>query len=392
VRVGVDATCWDNPRGFGRFARNAVGRLVELDPDTTYVLYTDRNVGASLDLPPTAEHRPVDLRSPVSATLAAGAGRGIGDVLRLIRAAARRDLDAFLFPSVLGYFPVIGVPCVVGLHDATSVEHPGLVFASWRARLLWRAKERSALRRATRLFTVSESARRAIAERFGVPEAHLDVIGEAPAPIFFPRDRERRALALAPLGLAADEDFVLCAGGVNPHKNVGTLVRAYAQLRRAGNEVPRLVIAGALEGEYVSAGRAMRELVSRLDLAEHVLLTGFVSDEALACLYGAATAVVIPSLAEGFGLPAVEAAACGAPVVLSDIAAHHEALADGALYFAATDAQALAGRLDRVLADGALRRDIAHRGHEVVSRLSWDDTAARLRALIGDIIGSAPAR
>jgi glycosyltransferase involved in cell wall biosynthesis len=149
--------------------------------------------------------------------------------------------------------------------------------------------------------------------------------------------------------------------------------------------VPPLVAVGDLNGDpYLSAAPAVREQIARLRLEEHVLLPGFVSDETLACLYSAATAVVLPSLAEGFGLPAVEAASCGAPTVLSDLPAHRETLGDAALYFPPTDAEALAGSLTRILADDALRRSLEERGRRAVARLSWDQAAARLRELIAE--------
>src|SRR5581483_8171187 len=115
--------------------------------------------------------------------------------------------------------------------------------------------------------------------------------------------------------------YLLYAGGISPHKDIPTLLEAYALVRKDGN-APRLVIAGALDADpYHSAADAVRERIGALGIADGVLLTGYVTDDVLACLYSAASAVALPSLAEGFGLPAVEAAACGAAVVLSDIPA-----------------------------------------------------------------------
>ena len=105
-------------------------------------------------------------------------------------------------------------------------------------------------------------------------------------------------------------------------------------------------------------------------------------DDALACLYSGAAAVVLPSLAEGFGLPAVEAVACGTPVVLSDIPAHRETLGDEALFFPARDAAALAERIEQLLGSDVLRRSLVERGHRRVARYSWDAAAVALRDLL----------
>jgi glycosyltransferase involved in cell wall biosynthesis len=103
-----------------------------------------------------------------------------------------------------------------------------------------------------------------------------------------------------------------------------------------------------------------------------------VSDERLACLYTGALAAVSPSLAEGFGLPAVEAAACGAPAVLSDLPAHRETLGKHAMYFPPRDAKALASALDEVMTNEARRAAMAAGGRQAVARLSWDAGAQRL--------------
>ena len=115
---------------------------------------------------------------------------------------------------------------------------------------------------------------------------------------------------------------------------------------------------------------------------ERSCLPGYVSDHTLACLYSGAAAVVSPSLAEGFGLPAVEAAACGAPVVLSDIPAHRETLESDALFFPPRDVARLAEQLDQLLGSDVLRRSLAERGHRHVARYTWDAAAEALRDLI----------
>jgi glycosyltransferase involved in cell wall biosynthesis len=390
MRVGVDATVWANWRGFGRFARNAVGRLVELDRDTTYVLYSDRESAARVQLPPDAEWREVALRRPPVESLTADFARGPVDLLRLTRAASRRELDAFLFPSVDTCFPVFGVPTVVGIYDTVLDEFPEQMLPSRRARAFWRIKQSWALRRAARLFTLSEASRAMFVARFGIARERIAVVSAAPAPVFAPRSGDTLVRGLEPLGLAPDRPFVLYAGGIGAHKNLETLLDAYAGLRSRRRDAPALVIVGPFdEVPYRAVSAPVRERIARLGLAGAVQMPGLVSDEALACLYSAATAVVVTSLAEGFGLPAVEAAACGAPVVLSDIAAHRETLRDGALFFAAMDRLALAHQLARLLDDAALRHEVAQRGRDAVARLSWDDTARRLRELIADAAGVA---
>ncbi len=380
MRIGVDATGWTNRRGFGRFTRNAVTRLIELDPDTAYELFADEQDVAAIVAPPAATIRQVSLGRSTTHAAAAGSRRSVADLRRLSRAVRTSDIAAMLFPSVYTYFPVGRRPLVVGIHDAIVHELPELTLPQRRARLFWRLKEQHALRHATRIFTVSQAARAALVERLSLDPARIAVVPEAPAAVFGPRSDSDIATACGPLGLEAGEPFVLCAsGGVSPHKNIATLLEAYATLPAA----PRLLIAGALEDDsFLSAATDVRRQIAELGLHDRVLLPGFVPDETLAALYAGATVVVNPSLAEGFGLPAVEAAACGAALLLSDLPAHRETLGAAARFFPPRDTRELAAALTSLLADEPARQAIAARCSQAVASLSWDAAATRLRDLV----------
>ena len=381
MRFGIDASGWLNRRGFGRFTRNALTRLVESDVDTDYVLIVDSDTAARATFPSRAQVRVVETSRPPAEAAAEGSRRSLADVRRFSRAARAESLDALLFPSLHTWFPARGVPTVVGIHDTIADDLPSLAFPSRRDRALWQLKQRLAVRGARRLFAVSESSREAVAWRFGLPAESIAVVPEAPDPLFSPRSVEHIAEALAAIG--ARERYILYAGGISPHKNVTGLVAAFADLVAREPDPPSLVLAGALEDEvYASASAGVRSRIAQLGLNGHVLLPGFVSDEALARLYSGAALVVNPSLGEGFGLPAVEAAACGAPLVLSDLPAHRESMGDAALYVPPGDNGALAQALSRILGDDPLREELGVRAQARVAALSWDASAAALGALL----------
>lgn len=385
ARVGIDATGWVNRRGYGRFARNAVRSLVARDPDTTYVLYIDDDTADEAELPAGVETRRVSLREAPSRAASADASRPVGDLLRLARAVRRDRLDAFLFLSLQTYFPVVGTPTIVGLHDAIPEELPHLTMPTRRARTLWRMKQSLAVRRATRVFTVSAAARASLAERLGLEPEHVGIVPEAADPLFTPRSEDEVARAREEIGLAGKASYFLYVGGISPHKNLETLLEAHAELRRRRRDLPLLVLVGELESEtYVSAAASVRERIDRLELGDCVVLPGYVSDETLAALYSGAVAVVNPSLAEGFGLPAVEAAACGAPLVLSDLPAHRETMDGAALFFPPRDVTALAANLARVADDEGLRRTLATAASAAAAELTWDAAGDRLRELIDE--------
>ena len=137
-----------------------------------------------------------------------------------------------------------------------------------------------------------------------------------------------------------------------------------------------------LRTQFIPVGSRMLPDHPKLGLDSQVTLPGFVSDETLAGLYSGAFAVVNASLAEGFGLPAVEAAACGSPVLLSDIPAHRETLGKAAVFFPARSATALATELNRLLQNRSLRDEIAAKCFNAVAGLTWDASADALRDLL----------
>jgi glycosyltransferase involved in cell wall biosynthesis len=373
MRVGVDATGWTLRRGYGRFERNALGRLIAVDPETTYVFYVGETSAA--DLPAGAERRLVRIREvPVPDET-----RLVRDSMRLMLAVRRDRPDAFLFPAVYSFFPVFGVPAILGVHDLIASELGELALPTRRARISWRLKERLAVRSAAVLFTVSEASRAAIARRFGVPEDDIAIVRSAADPVFRPRSEKEIAAARARVGVAARERYFVYAAGISPHKRIDTLVDAFAAVASTA----RLVVAGDLdENRFIPVGAELRRRVTQLGLDDRILLPGFVSDDELAALYTGAVAAVVPSVAEGFGLPAVEAAACGTAVILSDLPPHRESLGDAALYFPPGDVAALRGRLERVLDDERLRRSLAERAYAAAAALSWDAAAEGLRDLV----------
>jgi glycosyltransferase involved in cell wall biosynthesis len=393
MRVGVDATSWTNRRGFGRFTRNVVSRLVEQHEDAEYVLYIDEETSRQAVLPNRATERRVRLSEAPSQAAAAGSRRTFADLIRLTAAVRADRPDAFLFPSVYTFFPVIGVPIVLGVHDAITRELPEMTLSSRRDRVAWRAKETIALRSATRVFTVSEASRTALSERFGLAPDRVPIVPEGPDDVFYPRSGDAIEAARGAIGLAAGEPYFVFAGGISPHKNVETLLRGYARLTAARSSLPRLVIVGDLTTEtFLSSASSVRTLVGTLGLQDSVALPGYLDDETLAAAYSGAAAVVIPSLAEGFGLPAVEGAACAAPMVLSDLPAHRETLDGAAMFFPPTSDETLADVLGKLLDDPAGAVEMAGRGRERAATLSWDRAVRPLRELIDTVTRTTEKR
>jgi len=165
--------------------------------------------------------------------------------------------------------------------------------------------------------------------------------------------------------------MILFVGTLEPRKNAETLIRAYARLRRASAIPHRLVLAGGRGWRY----EGLFALVEELGLQDDVLFPGFVPYDELPLWYNAADLFVFPSLYEGFGLPPLEAMACGVPVVVSSVSSLPEVVGDAGLLVDPLDVEGLAEAMARVLNDGALRAEMRGRGLARAERFSWLETA-----------------
>ena len=388
MRIGIDGSHWENRRGFGRFTRNVVRKLAERPGETTYVLLIDEATAAAADLPAAAEHVIVRTTHDPLDGARSGSYRSPLDVLRFTRAARGSRLDAMLFTTPYTWFPTPGIATVLGIHDTIVDDLPTTALPSVSARVLWKTKQRLALRAAKRIFTVSKASRAALARRYHLDPSSILIVPEAPDPVFRPLAHSDARALIAPFGVTPEKGFLLYAGGISPHKNVEGLVAAYASAVGERPDLPPLVVVGDLESEaYASSARSVRERIALHDLRDRVLLPGFVSDEALGALYSSASVVVLPSLAEGFGLPAVEAAACGAPVILSDLPSHRESLGAAGWFVPPGDTDALARALLRLLDDPKLRARLAAETAAAVAHLTWDAAADMLDNMLAEVAG-----
>lgn len=383
MRIGVDATCWANGRGYGRFTRELVSAMVRDAPEDEFVCFLDERARRVFTLE-AANITAVTVPQRVSPTQAAGAGtaRSVRDMLRLSRAVWHARLDVFFSPSIYTYFPLPpGLPAVVTIHDAIAERFPELTLPSGRARLFWNAKVGLAIRQARLVLTVSEFAAREIAEVHGVPPARLRVALEAPAAAYRPsRDPEEVAAASRRVGIGTGGRWFVYVGGFNPHKHVDVLVQAHATVVAGLADPPLLLLVGALDGDVFHGAQAeIRECIRRAGTEALVRWTGFVPDEELRHLLSGALALVLPSASEGFGLPAVEAAACGTPVVATTASPLPELLAGGGLFVRPGDPSELAAALRQLLADEVVRRQLGATAMRRVAVLTW---AAGARAAL----------
>jgi glycosyltransferase involved in cell wall biosynthesis len=263
-------------------------------------------------------------------------------------------------------------PAVLTIHDASLFVHPEF---HGRARLLsMRPLIRPSARHARAVITVSEASRSEIVDRLGLPPQKVYAIPLAPGAEFLSLARND-SLEAVRRRWKLPERFVLFVGTIEPRKNLARLLEAWGRLCREGNPGADALV---LTGQPGWRDRGIYETIRRLGLQPPRLrLLGHVSNADLVALYNLATCLAFPSLYEGFGLPVVEAMACGCPVLTSDDGALVEASGDAAVHVDARSVDDIATGLRRLLHDVALRETLKARGLARAGELSWDRTAQR---------------
>jgi len=229
-------------------------------------------------------------------------------------------------------------------------------------------------RRATHIIAVSAQTRRDLSAAYRLPAEKITVIHEAADPCFCPQPPETVAAARARYRLP--ERYLLFVGTIEPRKNLGRLLQAFERLHEA-RLTDALVIVGQRGWLYDDFFAALENSPAR----QAVIFPGFVPDADLPAVYAGAQALAFPSLFEGFGLPVLEAMACGTPVVCSNTSSLPEVVGEAALLVDPTDVDALADALTRVLRDDALRRELWQKGWAQVQHFTWQETARRTLAV-----------
>jgi len=262
-------------------------------------------------------------------------------------------------------------PIVVTVHDVSYIEHPEY-FRTSRA-LQLQISTRNTLRRAARVITISEFSRQRIAAHFGMDPAGIAVTPLAAQEYFRPINRELAKRRVA-ASLGVHRPFLLHVGDLHPRKNQVGLIRAFGELLRAHPELDHLLV---LAGKHTWFTPRVREEIRRSGLDGRVVLTDFVPDETLVDLYNAAEVFVFPSFYEGFGLPLVEAMACGLPVVCSSSSALPEVVDGAALLFDAGSVEQQTRAIRDILIDPELAARMRKKSLQRASFFDWRETARR---------------
>jgi glycosyltransferase involved in cell wall biosynthesis len=381
VNIGIDATCWWNNRGFGRFTRELLSALFELESDHHFYLFIDQPLH---ELSALINVSVVEVESsrPTTEAAVADSRRSVFDMYKLYRAVADTPLDIMFFPAVYSWYPVpSGLPSTVTIHDAIAEHYPKLIFPKWKNRFFWSLKVKLAIWRSRRILTTSQAAKAEIVEYMGANPDTIDVASAAPTLDFKQtHDRDLILAARQRASLPAEAPIIVYVGGLAPHKNLHGLLDGFEKAIQ--NE--RLAdLHLALIGDFKGGGflsnydTLSARVMANPTLRNRVHFTGYVDDQDLVALYSCALAAAMPSFSEGFGLPAVEAMACSAPVLSSDQGSLPEVVGDAGIYFDPFDAQTISKAIIEMVENTTLRARLSSNALARAQEFTWE-RAARL--------------
>jgi glycosyltransferase involved in cell wall biosynthesis len=380
MKIGIDARFLTHPQagGFKTYTQNLIAALAEVDAENEYVLYLDRTPEPQDRLPsgPNFTTRVVPGSVPL-------VGMPWREQIGLSRQAALDRLDLLHSPSLTAPLR-LACPLVVTIHDMIwyfpDRFSNGHATAGRRKLMQWyyRVVPKMAAQRAAAVITVSQAAKESIVQSLGLTPDRVFVTHEAAASIYKRLDNPEQTEPIKQKYSLAS-DFILAIGSADPRKNIDTLVQAYASLPEFLKERYQLAIVWT--HSFLAVGLAAK--VEALGLSGRVQFLQRVCDEDLVSLYNAASVFVFPSRYEGFGLPPLEAMACGTPVVAADNSSIPEIVGDAALLTHAEDVVTMAQLVAQVLTDEALRRNLIEKGLKRAAGFSWgkcgDETLAVYR-------------
>lgn len=367
MRIGIDTRMYSSRyTGIGRYVKELVDHLLALDETNEYILFFNDPEYSNF-LPPNAR---------VGKRRAQATHYSIAEQTSFVSELNREMLDIAHFTHF--NMPVLyRKPSVVTIHDLSITKFPELMSrTSFVEKMAYTYTIKNAVKAAKIVICISENTKEDAIHLLGADVKKIRVIHEAVAEEFRPvTDTEKLSDIQKRLGIT--KPFVLYVGNFRAHKNLVMLVKAFNLLRNRHGVDAQLV----LTGDSTQAPDELQQTIHSLGLDTHIIQPGYVADEDLPALYSAARVFAFPSLYEGFGLPPLEAMACGTPVVASNTSCIPEVLGDAALYAAPTDPDEFSAQIAKPFLEESVWKDLVDRGQQRVALYSWKKMAEQVLAV-----------
>ena len=375
MRIAINAYFLEQPAtGSGEHLYYLLEALDSIDESNEYLVLYPRLTGSQIvRMPHLGPHFKVQEVRDFAERLGLRLGKLWWEQLSLRKVCAETKVDVLHSPYFASpLFP--NVPTVVTIHDVIPLVLPSYA-QSFHVRAYMQLVS-AAAKRAEAILTVSEASKQDIVRVLKIPPERIHVTYNATDSSLTPIC-DTSALDWVRDSYGITGDYLLYFGGFDRRKNVERILQAYHSARESFNRPCQLVLAGSLNLVGHPLYPDPRSMILRYGLEGEVIVTGKISEDEKPALYSAARAFVFPSLYEGFGMPVLEAMACGTPVITSCVSSLPEVAGDAALLVDPTDVDAIAGAMVQLVNDAALGEDLRRKGLQRASLFSWEASAAK---------------
>lgn len=384
MRIGIDGRFY-HESGIGRYIRNLLLELSKIDQKNEYVVFLLKKDFDNLKLPENFHKVLADFK-----------WYGVTEQVKFPFLLYKYNLD-------LMHFPHFNVPVfyrgkfVVTIHDLIhekfemrrATTHDPIVYKL--KHLGYKKVFSQAIKKAEKIITVSNYVKDELIKNWQVSERKIVVTPEAVEGQLIARatDCTQKEIERVLGKFGVRPPYIFYVGNAHPHKNVEGLIAAFQQLKLKNKNLKfkindlQLVLSGH---DHYFWERVKKSQESRVKSHGDIVFTGFITDKELVALYKSAEVFVMPSFEEGFGIPILEAMACGTPVISSNIGALKEVGGDGALYFDPYNTQDMVEKITRVLNSDKLGKELVKKGKERVKQFSWEKLAEETKEVYAKVI------
>lgn len=363
MKIGIDgrAAKWYRGTGIGNYTYQIINSLNSLDETSNYLLFMPDNCSTDIQF-----NRNFTVRN-----ITENDSSSFWDEVNIPNILHDNEVEIYHVPQN-GIGLPLDKPCkmIITLHDIIPYRMPETVGPNYLKIFLKQIPQIIPL--CDGIITVSKFSKEDIMREFNFPGDKIFVTHLAPEGIYKPRDKQKSKQLVKDL-YGIDGDFILYIGGFSPRKNIMGLIESFSKILKSYKRNIKLVIAGKKGISY----ELYRQRTEQLSISENVIFPGFIAMEHLPYLYSASELFVYPSFYEGFGLPPVEAMACGIPVIASNTTSIPEIIGDNAVSVNPSDIDALSEAMLNVLQDETLKEKLITKGLVRASELTWKDTAMK---------------
>ena len=366
MQIVIDARLILNQTtGIGNYLTNLINALLKIDLENHYTLLLNEKLDSN---------HPVDLLEQKNLTK-----RRIKTSAVSLKQHIAIPLQLWKENANIYHYPHFDLPLlqrcnsVITIHDLKYIIAPSFFPEfSISKKLYMSLSIRSSVKRARKVIVVSESTKEDLMRLFGVPAPKISVVPLAVGKRFaVSLNKEEIKIKLKKKGIHGK--YFLFVGERRPHKNIVRLIEAFKIFKDRNSEKYQLVIVGKRYSNYTVPEQKIKEL----DLESNVIMVGYVPDEELPLYYQGAEMLVFPSMYEGFGIPILEAMACGIPVITSNISSMPEVAGNAAVLVNPYETNEIAAAMQRICSNRDLRKDLIAKGSKNVKRFSWEKTAEK---------------